>query len=188
MDFFTRRFLLPGIIVVGVLVFWLDSGIAVSGEDTKSRTEAVAEKVEKKAEQTEKAEGKDNLVKDEVKVKSDGKGDPVVEQKGEASWYGKGFHGKKTASGKKFDQNDHTAAHPTLPLGTEVKVTNLETGKSVDVEINDRGPYTKGRDIDLSKEAAGEIGIHKGGTAPVEIEAKIPSEDKKAKEEKKDTK
>ena len=182
MNFFTRRFLLLGILVVGVFVFWLFNDIAVSGEAT-SRTEAVAEKVEKKANQTEKAEGKDNLVKDDVKVKSDGKGEPVVEQTGEASWYGKGFHGKKTANGERFNQNDHTAAHPTLPLGTEATVTNLETGKSVEVEINDRGPYVKGRDIDLSKEAAGKIGIHKDGSAPVKIEANVPPE-----EEKKNTK
>jgi rare lipoprotein A len=103
----------------------------------------------------------------------------VVEQRGEASWYGKGFHGKKTASGEKFDQDGLTAAHPTLPLGTEVTVTNLETGKSVDVEITDRGPYTKGRDLDLSKKAAKEIDMTEDGAAPVEIEAKVPSEDRK---------
>jgi rare lipoprotein A len=177
-----------GIFVVGVFVLWLYSSIAVSADNTVSKAETVAEKVEKKAEQAEKAEGKDNLVEDEVTVKSDGKGEPVVEQKGEASWYGKGFHGKKTASGEKFNQNDHTAAHPTLPLGTEAKVTNLETGKSVEVEINDRGPYVKGRDIDLSKEAAGEIGIHKDGAAPVKIEANVPPEEKKTEEEKKNTK
>ena len=189
MDFFTPRYMLLGILIAGVFVFWHYSGIAVAGEDTESRAEAVAKKVGKKADQTEKAEGKDNRVKDEVKVKSDGKGEPVIEQTGEASWYGKGFHGKKTASGEKFNQNDHTAAHPTLPLGTEAKVTNLETGKSVDVEINDRGPYVKGRDIDLSKEAAGEIGIHKDGAAPVKIEAKVPSEEEmKNTEQKKNTK
>lgn len=107
-------------------------------------------------------------------MKTDAKGEPVIEQVGEASWYGKDFHGEKTASGETFDQHDLTAAHPTLPLGTEATVTNLETGKSVDVEINDRGPYTKGRDIDLSKEAAKEIGINKDGAAPVKIEAKVP--------------
>jgi rare lipoprotein A len=74
-----------------------------------------------------------------------------VEQVGEASYYGRGFHGKKTATGEKFDQNDKTAAHPTLPLGTKATVTNLDNGTSVDVRINDRGPYVKGRDIDLPK-------------------------------------
>jgi rare lipoprotein A len=124
------------------------------------------------------------LVKDEVKVKTDAKGEPVIEQVGEASWYGKGFHGKKTASGETFNQNDHTAAHPTLPLGTEATVTNLETGKSVEVEINDRGPYTKGRDIDLSKEAAEEIGMKKDGAVPVKVEAKVPSSEVEKKDEK----
>jgi len=92
-------------------------------------------------------------------------------QVGEASYYGKKFHGKETASGKTFNQNKLTAAHPTLPLGTKTKVTNLETGKSVEVEINDRGPSADGRAIDLSKRAARKIGIKKkDGTAKVKIE------------------
>jgi rare lipoprotein A len=73
-----------------------------------------------------------------------------------ASWYGPGFHGKKTASGEIFNQNDMTAAHKTLPFGTIVKVTY--NGKSVKVRINDRGPFIKGRTIDLSKAAAQKIG------------------------------
>jgi rare lipoprotein A len=98
--------------------------------------------------------------------------DPVVfREEGEASYYGEGFHGKKTASGKRFDQNDLTAAHPELPLGSEVTVKNPETGKEVEVEVNDRGPYAKGRDIDLSKAAAEELGIVEEGVAEVEIEA-----------------
>jgi rare lipoprotein A (peptidoglycan hydrolase) len=140
----------------------------------EQKTEAVAEKVEKKAEQSEKAEGDKDLVKDEVQVKENAQGEPVIEQKGEASWYGAGFHGKKTASGEKFNQHEMTAAHPALPLGTEAKVTNLQTGKTVDVEITDRGPYTKGRDIDLSKAAAQKLGMTKDGDAPVKIEAEIP--------------
>jgi rare lipoprotein A (peptidoglycan hydrolase) len=150
-----------------------------SGDKTEQKAEALAKKVEEKAKQTEKAEGKNDQVKDEVKVKTDAKGEPVVEQVGEASWYGKDFHGKKTASGETFDQHDLTAAHPTLPFGTEATVTNLETGKSVNVEITDRGPYSKGRDIDLSKEAAKEIGMKKDGVASVKIEAKVPPEDDK---------
>jgi rare lipoprotein A len=98
--------------------------------------------------------------------------EPVVyEETGEASYYGPGFHGKETASGETFDQNDLTAAHPKLPLGSEVEVRNLENGRSVTVEINDRGPYAKGRDIDLSKAAAKELDMIKEGTAPVRIEA-----------------
>ena len=174
-----RRYMLLGILAVTALMLWLHSGVAISGDKTEHKAEALAEKVEKKAKQTEKAEGKNNLVKDKVKVKTDAKGEPVVEQIGEASWYGKDFHGKKTASGETFDQHHLTAAHPTLPFGTEATVTNLETGRSVNVEITDRGPYSKGRDIDLSKEAAKEIGMKKDGTASVKIEAKVPPEDDK---------
>lgn len=168
-------------LLASAFILWLQCNTVVWGEDeAQQQAEAVAEKVEKKAERTEKAEGKnDDLVEDSVKVKTDGNGEPVIEQKGEASFYGKGFHGKETASGEKFNQHDHTAAHPTLPLGSEATVTNLETGKSVEVEINDRGPYAKGRNIDLSKKAAKEIGLDKEGVAPVKIEAKIPPEDER---------
>ncbi len=169
-----RTYLLLGLLVVMGFILWFRNDGVIAQEAVKQKTEAVADKVEKKAEQTEKAEGKNDLVKDKVEAKTDAKGKPVVEQVGEASWYGKDFHGKKTASGEAFNQNDKTAAHPTLPLGTEATVTNLETGKSVDVEINDRGPYTKGRDIDLSKEAAKEIGMKEDGAVPVKIEAKVP--------------
>ena len=172
-----RQNLLLGIVAVAAVMLWLHCCVAFSGDKTEQKADAIAEKVEKKAKQTEKAEGKNDLVKDAVKVKTDVKGEPVVEQVGEASWYGKGFHGKKTASGEKFDQHDLTAAHPTLPMGTEATVTNLESGKSVEVTINDRGPYSKGRDIDLSKEAGKEIGIEKDGAAPVKIEAKVSPEE-----------
>lgn len=104
--------------------------------------------------------------------KDQGKDDqPAFEQTGRASWYGPGFHGKKTASGERFDQNDLTAAHRTLPLGSEVTVKNPENGREVDVEINDRGPYVKGRVIDLSSKAADKLGIKDDGTARVKIEA-----------------
>ncbi|MGE0085798.1 MAG: septal ring lytic transglycosylase RlpA family protein [Desulfococcaceae bacterium] len=162
---------------ITALMFWFFSGVAGSEDKTEQKAEAIAVKAEKKSEQTEKAEGKNDLVKDEVSVKTDARGEPVVEQIGEASWYGKDFDGKKTASGEKFNPHDHTAAHPTLPMGTEATVTNLETGRSVDVIINDRGPYRHGRDIDLSKQAAKEIGMKKDGAAPVKIEAKVPRED-----------
>lgn len=90
---------------------------------------------------------------------------------GIASWYGPSFHGKKTASGETYDQNQLTAAHKKLPLGSQVTVTNVETGKAVNVEINDRGPYVPGRNIDLSKEAARQLGILQDGTSKVRIEA-----------------
>jgi rare lipoprotein A len=171
-------FLYP--VVTFVFSVWLQSaGTAWAGDADQDGVEAVAEKVEKRAERTEKAEGKHNLVDDGVRTKTNAEGEKVVEQVGEASFYGKGFHRKKTASGETFNQHDHTAAHPTLPLGSEAKVTNLETGKSVEVQINDRGPYVKGRDIDLSKRAADEIGIKKDGEAPVKIEAVVPDAGKK---------
>jgi rare lipoprotein A (peptidoglycan hydrolase) len=87
---------------------------------------------------------------------------------GEASWYGPGFHGRKTASGERFDTYDLTAAHKTLPFGTLLKVTNLENNLFTIVRINDRGPYIRGRIIDLSKAAKNEIRM--GGTANVKIE------------------
>lgn len=88
-------------------------------------------------------------------------------QCGGASWYGPGFHGKKTASGARFNQNAMTAAHKTLPLGTIVKVTDQRTGKSIQVTINDRGPYAGSRIIDLSKAAASKLGFIAKGTTKV---------------------
>jgi peptidoglycan lytic transglycosylase len=93
-----------------------------------------------------------------------------VSQTGIASWYGPGFHGKATASGVIYDQNDLTAAHQTLPLGTRVMVTNLETGSSTEVTINDRGPFAKGRIIDLSFAAGKALGMIGPGTIPVQVE------------------
>jgi rare lipoprotein A len=90
--------------------------------------------------------------------------------RGQASWYGPGFHGKKTASGEIFDQGRLTAAHKTLPLGTKAKVTNLENGNSVEVEINDRGPYVGDRVIDLSHAAANALGFVESGLTLVRIE------------------
>lgn len=85
--------------------------------------------------------------------------DPTYDKIGEASWYGPGFHGKYTASGEIFNQNDLTAAHPTLPMPSLVRVTNLSNGHSLIVRINDRGPFKSNRIIDLSKHSAQELGI-----------------------------
>ncbi len=79
--------------------------------------------------------------------------------KGVASFYGKKFHGRKTASGERFDQNDMTCAHRTLPFGTKLEVTNPSNGQTVNVIVNDRGPYKKNRVLDLSKAAASKLGI-----------------------------
>jgi len=94
----------------------------------------------------------------------------TVAFKGMASWYGPGFHGKKTANGEIFNQYGLTAAHKTLPYNTIVRVTNLLNNRSVVVKINDRGPFVKGRDLDLSKEAARKLGMIKKGVVPVKIE------------------
>jgi rare lipoprotein A len=88
-------------------------------------------------------------------------------EQGRASWYGLAHHGRKTASGEKFDMNAMTAAHPTLPFGTRVLVRNPSNGRSVIVRINDRGPYTGGRIIDLSFAAARALGIVGFGTKNV---------------------
>lgn len=92
-------------------------------------------------------------------------------QEGKASWYGPGFHGRKTASGERFNMHDLTAAHKELPLGSRVLVTNKRTGKSVVVRINDRGPYHSNRVIDLSRGAAKELGILGSGVGDVSIRA-----------------
>lgn len=96
---------------------------------------------------------------------------PVTFQfQGSASWYGPGFHGRLTASGERFNQYVMTAAHKTLPFGTKVRVTNLNNGTSVIVRINDRGPFTPGRVIDLSSAAARVLGMIQSGVAPVKVE------------------
>ena len=98
--------------------------------------------------------------------------DPVrrgKEQTGKASWYGDHHHGKKTASGEMFDKNDLTAAHRTLPLGSKLEVTNVEKGRTVEVTVNDRGPFTGGRVIDVSKAAAEALDMKQGGVAPVKV-------------------
>lgn len=91
-------------------------------------------------------------------------------QTGEASWYGAKHQGKQTASGTTFDQARLTAAHPSLPFGSRIKVTNLSNGKSVEVEINDRGPFAENRIIDLSQAAAKALGMMESGTTTVRLE------------------
>ena len=90
---------------------------------------------------------------------------------GLASWYGPNFHGKRTSCGEPYDMWANTAAHKTLPLGTYVKVTNLENGRSTILRINDRGPFVAGRIIDLSARGAQDLGCHSKGLARVRVEA-----------------
>ena len=95
-------------------------------------------------------------------------------QRGMASWYGKRFHGQKTASGEIYDMYKMTAAHPTLPIPSYVRVTRVASGKSVVVRINDRGPFHAGRVIDLSYVAAHKLGYIQAGAAEVTVEAIVP--------------
>jgi len=93
------------------------------------------------------------------------------DETGTASFYGSRHHGKRTASGEPFDQHGLTAAHRTLPFGTRVQVTNLKNDRTVVVRINDRGPHTRGRLIDLSKAAAQQLDMIRSGTARVRVQS-----------------
>ncbi|MFT8419284.1 MAG: septal ring lytic transglycosylase RlpA family protein [Acetobacter sp.] len=99
-----------------------------------------------------------------------------VSQKGMASWYGARQHLRRTSSGARFDKNRLTAAHPTAPLGSKLRVTSEETGRSVVVTVNDRGPYSRGRIIDLSQAAAAQIGMLGSGVAHVSVQSATPEE------------
>jgi rare lipoprotein A len=179
-----RRTML-GVLSLGVLLAtvtpFLSKGKTKEHAPLDSTT-AVALQVARYSKRMEKQEGRHDLVKDSVRTKTMAKGKKIIEQVGEASFYGKGFHGRPTASGKRFNRHGLTAAHPTLPLGTRAQVTNLESGKTVRVQITDRGPYAKGRDLDLSQAAAAKIGLtQKNGAAPVKIEATLPSPEEQRK-------
>lgn len=105
-----------------------------------------------------------------VTVPAPAMANPAKVISGPASWYGPGFQGRRTANGERFDQNAMTAAHRTLPFGTKVKVTCRNTGRSVTVRINDRGPFTGGRVIDLSRAAASQIGLVNRGVGAVRLD------------------
>ncbi len=101
--------------------------------------------------------------------------DPNYDKTGVASWYGPNFHGRKTANGEIFDQYAISAAHPTLPLPSYVRVTNLENNRSMIVRVNDRGPFSRGRIIDLSKRVAEILGVKNKGTARVRVKYVAPA-------------
>ncbi len=101
-------------------------------------------------------------------------------QVGLASWYGNDFHGRKTASGEKYDMHEMTAAHKTLPIPCYARVTNQENGKSVIVKINDRGPFHSSRILDVSKKAALELGMLKTGTAKIKLEVVSSADDNRS--------
>ena len=96
--------------------------------------------------------------------------DPNYDRTGVASWYGPAFHGRPTANGERFDMNGVTAAHPTLPLPSRVRVTNLENGRQLELRVNDRGPFVNGRIIDLSRRAAQLLGFKSQGLAKVRVQ------------------
>lgn len=96
--------------------------------------------------------------------------DVGMKERGIASWYGEDFHGWVTASGEIYDMESLSGAHRTLPLGTVVRVTNVENGKQIRVRINDRGPYVNGRILDLSYAAARKLGMAEGGLSAVSLE------------------
>ncbi|MDA9554775.1 septal ring lytic transglycosylase RlpA family protein [Pelobium sp.] len=98
----------------------------------------------------------------------------TIHKTGKATYYAKKFEGRRTTSGERYHKDKFTAAHKTLPFGTVVKVTNLNNGKSVEVTINDRGPFGKGLMIDLSQAAAKEIGLYGKGIVPCKISYVLP--------------
>ena len=103
------------------------------------------------------------------------KNDPSYDARGVASWYGPKFHGRLTANGEVFDMNRLTAAHPTLPLPSLVRVTNLDNGRQVVVRVNDRGPFASDRVLDLSRAAAERLGSREAGLANVRVQYPGPA-------------
>jgi rare lipoprotein A len=101
--------------------------------------------------------------------------DPHYKAVGLASWYGENFYGRYTANGEVFDMNSISAAHPTMPLPSYARVTDLQNGRSLIVRVNDRGPYARNRIIDLSMRAADLLGLHRSGTAMVRVEYAGPA-------------
>ena len=173
----SQRRTILGVLSLSVLLATVTAFLS-KGKTTEhallDRTTAVALQVARYSRRTEQQEGRHDLVKDSVRTKTTATGKNIIEQVGEASFYGQGFHGRLTASGKRFNRHGLTAAHPTLPLGTRARVTNLESGQTVRVQITDRGPYAKGRDLDLSQAAAAKIGLtQQNGEVPVKIEATL---------------
>lgn len=114
--------------------------------------------------------GNDNSLADAQPIDDNGSDISSFHQLGRASWYGRKFHGRRTANGERYDMHALTAAHRTLPLGSYVRVVNEATKKWVVVKINDRGPFSRGRVIDLSYAAAEKLGLAHVGTARVEID------------------
>lgn len=142
-------------------VAWLAPGCS-SGRSAAADAGQTMEKGSKVGKQGKKTNTAGKTNKTNTAGKSDSASTAKVE-KGKASYYADKFHGRATASGQKYDKNKMTAAHKTLPFGTVVRVTNTATGKSVDVTVNDRGPFAKGRIVDVSRAAAEKLGMIQAG-------------------------
>ena len=149
----------------------LPSRAGMCNRETSSYEETTIEQYNKLKKKKKKKKKEKETVAQQKKVlnKTTTKTKGKVE-KGEASYYADKFHGRPTASGEKYNKKAFTAAHKTLPFGTKVRVTNLKNNKSVDVIINDRGPFKAGRIIDLSRAAAEKIGLINDGVAKVTVE------------------
>lgn len=150
-------------------------GVVATGcaSNNKSKPVSAAKFKQKKIDKTLQAHQK---VGPKYKIKGKTyrpKHEPKYDEKGIASWYGPGFHGKPTATGERFNMYAMTAAHPTLPLNSLLHVTNLENGKQIIVRLNDRGPFAEKRIIDLSKSAAEKLGI--SGLAKVRVQYAGPA-------------
>jgi rare lipoprotein A (peptidoglycan hydrolase) len=175
----------PGALAVIALLGFQACGIIAGAPERKLSPSVVSRSQEPAGSSTEKPETQNLAPKTPAIAKipppSEASPTPLVAkipsasrpnyvETGLASWYGPGFHGKVTASGEIFNQDKLTAAHRTLPWGSRVKVTNLANGKSVIVQINDRGPAVKSRIIDVSRAAARALGMVGAGTTPVQVE------------------
>lgn len=150
---------------------------AIVSKQTKAQTPKKTLKDASKATKSVKAEAKKPAVKSAKKnakkplsLTEKYKNTPRKHlQSGVASYYADKFNGRRTANGERFDNTAMTAAHPSLPFGTLIEVTNMRNGKKVVVRVNDRGPYTHARVLDLSRNAARQLGMHNTGTAKVKV-------------------
>lgn len=161
-----KRLSILAIVLLTIAV--LPSRAGMCNRETSSYEETTIEqynKLKKKKKKEKETVAQQKKVPNKTTTKTKGK-----VEKGEASYYADKFHGRPTASGEKYNKKAFTAAHKTLPFGTKVRVTNLKNNKSVDVIINDRGPFKAGRIIDLSRAAAEKIGLINNGVAKVTVE------------------
>lgn len=157
----TRR--IAGFAWVGVLAFLTYAGVAISSPEPSLSAAADSAVV------LPEDSAPSPLTPERAGFRRQGTLERGTPSRGWASWYGPELHGEPTASGEPFDMHDLTAAHRTLPLGTRVQVRNLANGRTVEVRINDRGPSPRDRIIDLSRAAAGKIGMLSTGSALVEV-------------------